>query len=287
MKQLALLLTTIFLFLIGFTGCNNNDSLYKGDNCDMNSSQIQWENEFALYVDIYYEDSFPTTKVIEKTFSDYKYKRMYLVNKSVEKNSSITLLFIFDSIDEKEIFNNQVKKDIKVVYTCNCFDIPYETIDTRYIEGEKDSIEIGETISLEIKGTKNYYVQPFDFNGFLVLPQKSLQEKEYKISDFSQIDLQEIETLENGWLYFHLKSSDYYSLISSIDKISRLDIFEKVEFDKSEMTLIPPSNWEISNNNILEIIETDYNTGKIIVKGIDKGEALIKFDGVVYKLTIR
>ena len=288
MKKLSLLLVITMLFLSSFTGCNvNNQNSESGgkNNPNMNSSKAQWENEVALYVDFYFEDSYPTPEDIEKTFENYKYTRMFLVNKSIE-NNSITLLFIFDSVADKAIFSSQVKVDSIVAYTRNCYDIPYECIDTRYIECEKDVIEIGESTSLEIKGTKNYYVQPFDFNGFLVLPQKSLQSKEYNVSDFPQIDLQGIETLENGWLYFYLNSSDYYSLINSIDAISRSDMFAKVEFDKREITLIPPSNWEISDHAIVEIVEFDYNSGKIIVKGISKGEVLIKFDGIVYKLTV-
>lgn len=289
MKKLILLLVITILFLSSFTGCNVNNvnSQYGGENNpNMNSSKTKWENDVALYVDIYFEDSCAILKDIEKTFENYKYTRMYLVNKSIENTTSITLLFIFDSVADKETFSNQVKNDIGVAYTRNCRDIPYESIDTRYIECEKSIIEIGESTTLEIKGTKNYYVQPFDFNGFLVLPKKSLQSKEYNISDFSQIDLQEIETLENGWLYFRLNSSDYYNLINSIDAISRLDMFEKTEFDKRETTLIPPPNWELSDNNIVEIVEFDYGSGKIIVKGISKGEVLIKFDGIVYKLTV-
>ena len=286
MKKLILLLVTTLLFLSGCTGCHNINSQCGGENNpDMNSSKAQWENEVALYVDIYFEDLYPTLEDIEKTFENYKYTRMFLVNKSIE-NNSITLLFIFDTITDKEIFDSQVKNDIGTAYTRYCYDLPYESIDTRYIECEKDIIEVGESTSLEIKGTKNYYVQPFDFNGFLVLPKELLQSKKFKISDFSQIDLQGIETLENGWLYFHLNSSDYYSLINSIDAISRSDMFEKVEFDKREITLIPPSNWEISDHAIVEIVEFDYNSGKIIVKGISKGEVLIKFDGIVYKLTV-
>ena len=288
MKKLILLLTTTLLLLSAFTGCNINNKNPQGErenNPNMTGSKTKWENDVALYVDIYFEDLYPTSEDIEKTFENYKYTRMFLINKSIE-NNSITLLFIFDTVTDKEIFDSQVKNDIGTAYTRYCYDLPYESIDTRYIECEKDIIEVGESTSLEIKGTKNYYVQPFDFNGFLVLPKELLQSKKFKISDFSQIDLQGIETLENGWLYFHLNSSDYYSLINSIDAISRSDMFEKVEFDKREITLIPPSNWEISDHAIVEIVEFDYNSGKIIVKGISKGEVLIKFDGIVYKLTV-
>lgn len=325
MKRLIILLITTLLLLSSFTGCNVNDknsqhggennsgmnsstdnnSQYVGENDpdvnsstdnnsqhvdendpDVNSNNLQWENDVALYVDIYFEGSYPTSKDIENTFENYKYTRMYLVNKSVENNPSITLLFIFDSTADKETFRSQVKNDIGMAYTRNCRDIPYESTDTRYIECEKDIIEIGEAITLELKGTKDYYMQPFDFEGFLVLPQKSLQSKEYQVSDFPQIDLKEIETLENGWLYFHLNSSDYYNLIYSIDAISRLDMFEKIKFDKREITMIPPSIWEFSDDNIVEIVEHDDGSGKITVKGISKGEVLISFEGIVYKLTV-
>jgi len=287
-KTLVLLLITTLLFWSGFVGCDlNDDHTQQGDgkSSDMNNGITPWENDVALYVDMYFEDPYPASREIEKTFEKYKYTRMYLVNTSAESTPSVTLLFIFESIDEKETFASQVKNDIGAAYIRNCRDIPYESADTRYIECEKEIIEVGESVSLEIKGTKNVYVQPFGFNGFLVLPKGSLR-KEYKISDFPQIDLQEIETLENGWLCFHLNSSDYYSLIRSIDAISRSDIFEKVEFDKREITLTPPSDWEFSDHTIVEIVASDHDAGKIIVKGIAKGEVLIGLDGVVCKLTV-
>ena len=275
MKKLLSILLLLVLFSVCFSACNENDPT---------NGKTKWENDVALYVEICFEDSYPTLKEIEKTFGNYKYARMCLVNKSVENTLSITMLFVFDSVTDKETFNNQVKNDIEAINTRNCRDLPFETVDTRRIECEKDIIEVGESTTLEIKGTKDYYVQPFDFCGFLVLPKKSLQSKEYKISDFPQVDLQEIETLENGWLYFHLNSSDYFGLINSIDAISRLDMFDKTEFDKRETTLIPPSNWEFSATDIVEIVEN--GSGKIVVKGVSKGEVEINFDGIVRKITV-
>ena len=272
MKKLILLLTTTLLLLSAFTGCNINN-------------KIKWENDVALYVYIYCEDSYPTSEDIENVFNNYKYTRMYIVNKSMADTPSIGLLFIFDTVTDKEIFRSQVKNDIETAYTRNCYDLPFESIDTRYIECEKDIIKVGESTSLEIKGIRDYYEQPFDFNGFLVLPKKSLQSKKFKTTDFPQIDLQGIEKLNNGWLYFHLNSSDYYSLINSIDAISRLDMFEEVKFDQRNITLIPPPIWEFSDYNIVEIVERD--GWGITVKGISKGEVLIKFDGIVYKLTVK
>lgn len=271
MKRVFLLLIAMSL-LIGLFGCE--------------VSIAKWENEDALYVYTYFEDSSAISGKIEKAFENYKYKKVFLVNKSLEKNGSAKLLFIFDSVADKETFHNQLKNDVMVAYGHYCHDLPYESVDTRHIVCDKNVIKIGETATLEMKGTKDYYMQQFDYNGFIVLPKESAQSKEYNVSDFPQIDLQKIEEIDNGWLYFRLNSSDYFSLIKSIDVISRLDNIEKIAFDQRDITLVPPPIWEISDSGIVEIVEEDYNAGKVVVRGLAKGEVLVSFDGVTYKLTV-
>ncbi len=198
-----------------------------------------------------------------------------------------SLLFVFDSVAEKEAFANQIKNDDNMtVAVSHCRDLPYESVDTRHIECSKNVIKVGETATLEIKGIRDYYIQPFDFNGFLVLPKESAQSKKYTVSDFPQIDLQKIEKLDNGWLYFCLNSSDYFSLIKSIDVISRQDFVKKIEFDRRGLILCVPPIWEISDSSIVEIVEEDYDSGKIVVKGLAKGEVLVRFDGAEFKLTV-
>lgn len=274
MKRVFLLLIALLL-VIGLFGCTEG-------------SIANWENEDALYVYTSFEDSSAISEKIEKAFENYKYKKVFLVNKSLEKNGSAKLLFIFDSVADKEAFHNQVKNDNSVAYADNCGDIPYESVDTRHIVCDKNVIKVGETATLEIKGISDYYIQPFDFNGFIVLPKESAQSKEYSVSDFPQINLQKIEKIDNGWLYFRLNSNDYFSLIKSIDVISRLDNIEKIDFDQREITLIPPPIWEVSDSSIVEIVEKDDNSEKIVVKGLAKGEVLISFEGVTstYKLTV-
>ena len=61
-------------------------------------------------------------------------------------------------------------------------------------------------------------------------------------------------------------------------------MFEEVKFDQRNITMPPPPIWEFSDYNIVEIVERD--GWGITVKGISKGEVLMKFDGIVYKLTV-
>lgn len=74
MKKLILLLITTLLFLSAFTGCNIKDKKSQcggENNPNMNSSNMQWVNEVALYVDIYFEDSYPISEDIENSFEKY------------------------------------------------------------------------------------------------------------------------------------------------------------------------------------------------------------------------
>lgn len=90
--------------------------------------------------------------------------------------------------------------------------------------------------------------------------------------------------MENGWLYFELKTNDYFNLIKSIDKIARLNNIEKIDIDISNVSVEPPMTWTVSDNRIVELIQKD---GIVIVKGLSKGKTVVEYDGTKLEIIVK
>ena len=78
-------------------------------------------------------------------------------------------------------FIDLLEQDERINHANSGRDLPFETVDTRYIEKGKDTISIGETLQLTLMGNIDYYIQPFDFKGFYIKP---ATEKQYNIHSF-------------------------------------------------------------------------------------------------------
>lgn len=277
MKRVVTLLI-IMLLGAGLVGCNDKEI----DN-------LEWKNENAVYAVINSKFKNDILKDVEGSFNFYSFEKVYITSINIGSNDSISLLFILNSIEieEKERFKKQLSNDSRISYVNDCYDLPFESVDTRYIECKKNIINIGETLMLELKGNKNYYVPQFDFNGFLAKPKYLENKKTYKINDFPKIGINKIEELENGWLYFKLANGGYFNLIKAMDKIARLDNIEEIDVDKRNITLIPPIIWSSSNKRVVDFIEFDENNyGKVTIKGLSKGETIVNYDGVFCKITV-
>lgn len=268
-------LTLVFIcsvFIIFTFGCSNN----------IKNDDLKWDNEHAIYAFVNPKFKENVLNDIDNAFQNLNYKKLYIVGKNDDFNETLKLLFILNDNDKLESFRQELLNDEKISCAMNCFDLPFDTIDTRYIECEKTNIEIGEELSIQLKGTKLYYTQQFSYNGFIVKPQNS-KNNIYKISDFPNINLKKIEKKENGWLYFELKTEDYFNLIKSMDAIARLNNIEKIDIDISNVTVDPPLIWISSDNRIVELIQRD---GIVIVKGLSKGKAVVEYDGVRLEITV-
>ena len=252
--------------------------------CRAGSNDIMsWTNEQAVYAIIKSEFKNEVIKDINNSFKNLNYNEVYIVEKNNNYDNELKLLFILNSNDNREEFKHKLLENESINYITDCYDLPFSTIDNRYIECEKSNIEIGEIISIQVKGSKVSYTKQFSYKGFFVKPHNVEDNVIYSVSDFKNISLKNIEKLENGWLYFELETDNYFDLIKSVDKISRLHNIEKVELDRTDVTLIPPPVWTVSNNEILEIIESNET---ISIKGLSKGETIIEYDGVSLKIKV-
>lgn len=144
MKRLIIFFAS-FMFAFCLVGCENNNII---------NDDLKWDNEHAVYAFVNPEFKNKVLNDIGNAFQNLNYKKLYVVGKNYDSSETLKLLFILNDNDILESFRQELLKDEKISYAVNCYDLPFNTIDTRYIECEKTNIEIGEEVLVQLKGAK-------------------------------------------------------------------------------------------------------------------------------------
>lgn len=252
--------------------------------CKAEKDDLTWTNQNAVYayVKAGYEEGILNN--VEAAFESYSFQKVYVTEKNTNQWTPLSLLFVLENSGtvSQQAFIELLNKDERINHASKCRDLPFETVDTRYIEREKDTVSVGETLSLTIKRNIDYYVQPFDFGGLFVQPKRN---KNYTVKDFRGIDLKSVKKEENDWLYLELKEEGYFNLIKASDKISRLSSIDITEPDKSNFCVIPPI-WQVFDPSIAEF-EDPYCIPTAVLRGILPGEVVVDFGGVKCNIAVK
>ena len=246
---------------------------------EMRKADGLWTNDNAVYAYVKAGFENDILKDVEGAFESLHFQEVYVTEKNVNKWTPLGLLFVLDEAEteNKQDFIRLLQQDERINGARPCRDIKFETVDTRYIEKEKDTIAVGEEMRLTLKGSRDAYIQPFDFGGLYAKPSIG---KNYSVEDFVGIDLKSVTMEDDGWLYFELVEENYFNIIKAADILSRLPEIEKVELDTSNVTLIPPSIWEISDKTVASLVTDTNDYGSVIIKGLKSGEVTVELAGV-------
>ncbi len=269
-----ILIIVMLCAIFGLVGCTSKE----WDN-------LEWTNDNVVFADIKFGFEDEILKNVEGSFKDLTFQKVYVIEKNTSDDVSLKLLFVLNEtgVEKRQEFINLLGQDDRIYHAYHRRDLPFATVDTRYIEKEKNTITVGETLRLEIKGNIDFYEQPFKFNGFLVKP---VVNKTYTIKDFSQVNLKSIEARKDGWLYLELATEGYFELIKAVNALSRMSTIEKVMFDRSEVFFIPPATWQISDTSIAVFESTNYDCFIAIIKGIKPGKVTIEYGGIKCEIII-
>ena len=274
------------LTLFSFVACGE-DGKEEGAKtpCDKEENiKNQNENAVYAYVTAGYEEKILSD--VEGAFEALPFQKVYVAEKNTNEWTPLSLLFILDKNGEitQEEFIALLNQDERINHANSSRDLPFETVDTRYIEKEKDKISVGETLQLTLKGSCDYYVQPFDFKGFFVKP---IEEQEYTVQSFPDVALKSVREAGNGWLYLELADEGYLNLVEACDKVARLSTIEKVEKGKSNVVSIIPSIWRVSDETVVSLQTNSENYNVVVVTGLKKGKVTVDFGGVTCEITVQ
>ena len=270
----------LFLFIISFLGCKAED---KKDNLNSNylKDDLEWTNDEAIYVSIKKEFLSSVFEDIEEKFSDYKYEKVYVVNKYTYDNGDLYYRLLFVVKNDIDSFCDRLKKDERISSFNMCKDLAFESYDNRFMKYDKSIINVGESITISIKGDCNIYYQPFYFDLLCVKPINYNFRNEYNISDYPEID--DISFIDSTlhWLIIGFSNSNYYKIVKTIDLLARNTSNECVDF--LEMRVIQPI-WEIDNEELASFVINNDNS--ITLKAIKPGNVKVSYDGIECSISI-
>ena len=287
-KVITLLFVSTFCFC-SFLGCSNKNAFEViGNNSEVignDSDNLVWTNENIVYAYIkagYEED---ILKDIEGSFRSLPFQKVYVAEKNTNEWTPLSLLFVLDdngTITQKE-FIELLEQDERINHANSGRDLPFETVDTRYIEKEKDTISVGETLQLTLMGNIDYYVQPFDFKGFFVKPMTA---KQYNAQSFPGVALKSVKEENDGWLYLELEEEGYFNIVKECDKVARLFEIARVEKDKRNIVSVIPPIWQVSDETIVSIETNSNNYACVVITGLKAGWVTVDYAGVKCEIIV-
>lgn len=250
---------------------------------ERNDINLEWTNENIVYASVRLEFENDILQDITVSFKNLHYKKVYVTKKYISEVSSLELLFILEESSNREEFIDILKQDKRILHVYIWRDLPYETIDTTHMERSKDTITVGETLTLQPKGHFDAYIQRFSFNSVIIQP---MTDKICEAEDFP-FDIKSIEKRSNGWLFLELATENYFNVIKTLDIVSRLSYIEKVDKDYSNIISIPPPEWCLSNWSIVKFDFIDNGNSPIaVIKGIKAGTVRVNYGAVDCLITV-
>lgn len=269
MKRMFVVLIAV-LFGFAIVGCNNQPK----------EDTLEWTNDDAVYVTIDKQYREQVLDDLSATFSNYNYKKVYVVEKIANEYESLNyqLLFIIDS--DQEEFINQLLLNEKVKSAEKCKDLPYESFDERYLKYDSDTIKVGDTLTITMSGEADIYRQYFLYNSLYVTPVNFDENKEYTEEDFPELN--NIQSIQNKKteLIINIKDSSYFNIIKTVSKLAQSKNIESVRLRPFDV--IYPI-WEIDHP---ELVEFEMEIGSITIKAVAPGKVTITYDGKSCEITI-
>lgn len=216
--------------------------------------KLTWTNENAVYCQYKFNSINEVTESLDSVFETLDYKKLFVV----EKSEYSTLLFILNDTKQDEFIENlKLIENVSNIY--KSIDVPFEKVDTRYLEADSNKIKIGEKIRITQKGYIKEYLQRYDYDSLKVELINQDEKYTYTASDFKGIRINKVNREWSGELNLEIKANDIFELIYYADLIARNNRINLVKLSENryELGMYDPDHkyWTYSTENILEFGE--------------------------------
>jgi len=250
--------------------------------------KLTWTNENAVYCQYKSNNMNEVIENLDIIFEKLNYKKLFVV----EKSEYSTLLFILNDTEQDEFIEN-LKLIENVSNEYKSTDVPFEEVDTRYLEPDRHIIKIGEKLKITQKGIIKKYLQRYIYDSIEVKLFNQDDLYNYDITDFKGIKVSKVSREWSGELNLEIKVNDIFDLMYYADLLARNNEIKKVQLlqNRYEIGMYDPDHqyWTYSAENILGFGEgfvsgymeamdeegywycnfVGLNSGKVIVKYID------------------
>ena len=263
------------------------------DAVPKDSSNLEWTNEQSVYAVVKAQYVSEVLANVEDAFKNYKFKDVYVRGKTIATPQTLplTVLFVLDEsgVENQKAFEELLHFDERISATWDCRDLPFETVDTRYLDVAKDIIEVDEVLEISMKGFLNAHHSPFEFNGVWVTLTNFNENKTYKSSDFPQVKVAYVEG-QKGKFFLKLSEPSYFNVIKAADALSRVSTIKSVEFDYGNVISPPPPIWKISDRMVAEFVDElgwVHHDKPVTIIGLKAGKVTISLDDVRCEITVK
>ncbi|MCL2062157.1 MAG: hypothetical protein FWH03_06015 [Firmicutes bacterium] len=286
----AILCGIVFLFSLAvFASCEvlkDEVLLGPGTQDPFRPDLTEWTNDNAVYAHVKAQYADEVLKNAESAFKAYNFKKMYIS----QQNQSLLFILNESGADKQEEFKSLLDADQRISSAHNCRDLPFPTVDTRYLDAPIDTLKVGETLTITPKGHLSAYRQPFNFEGVWVTLTQYNAAKTYTPEDFPQVQFQaQFSAVKNygGNLYLELEQPNYFNVIKAVDRLSRNAEIKTVEFDIL-LDGKPPPIWDISDTTVADYAEENGKSAfnrPLTIIGLKPGKVTI-MHGVSREFTV-
>ena len=222
--------------------------------------KITWTNDNAVYCQYKSEDVNQTISNLDIIFETLEYKELFIV----EKSEYSTFLFILNDNNQDE-FISKLKMIDNVLNVYVSLDVPFDKIDTTYLESSKEEIKVGEEVKISIKGVYKQYNPRFTYYSVDIKLLNQDDTLNYTLDDFKGYKVTNVsgKTFDNS-IVLDINEFDIFGLVYFTDALARNNDITSVlptPF-RSEQGMFDPDHdyWTFSVDNIIDFGE-GFSTG--------------------------
>ena len=222
--------------------------------------KITWTNDNAVYCQYKSEDVNQTISNLDIIFETLEYKELFVV----EKSEYSTFLFILNDNNQDE-FISKLKMIDNVLNVYVSLDVPFDKIDTTYLESRKEEIKVGEEVKISIKGVYKQYNPRFTYYSVDIKLLNQDDTLNYTLDDFKGYKVTNVsgKTFDNS-IVLDINEFDIFGLVYFTDALARNNDITSVlpTLFRSEQGMFDPDHdyWTFSVDNIIDFGE-GFSTG--------------------------
>lgn len=222
--------------------------------------KITWTNDNAVYCQYKSEDVNQTISNLDIIFETLEYKELFVL----EKSEYSTFLFILNDNNQDE-FISKLKMIDNVLNVYVSLDVPFDKIDTTYLESSNEVIKVGEEVKISIKGVYKQYNPRFTYYSVDIKLLNQDDTLNYTLDDFKGYKVTNVsgKTFDNS-IVLDINEFDIFGLVYFTDALARNNDVTSVlptPF-RSEQGMYDPDHdyWTFSVDNIIDFGE-GFSTG--------------------------
>ena len=220
-------------------------------------------------------------------FDGLQVREVYITEKRTLEDSSLylSLLLVAEEGAQIDAMVSQLSEDIR--FNSVHHNVPTETVNTLELLPSADTVEVGETVTIQLDGTLEIGSSSNEppYKTISAVTDNFDPEKEYTPADFPQFAFSEVEVNSfpgdtHGYFTLTLAEPGYCNFYRAINALALDPNIVEVQsgdyFDVPDVFYDP--EWEISDPSVASFVtDTPDENGQMVLEGLQPGKVTITY----------